>query len=177
MPALVEAWTDGWGVYLAAALGHPLPERRDRMDPEVVAPMEAGLALDAAAFKCIDAWRSPAGAFSRFDALPAPTPAVPAPPADGWTSLDEEGRPRGFEMTSPFDMLGRCPALSVPSGTAREGPPTGVRIVAQPFDDATAPRRGAAVEALRTRRARSHPAPAEERGAGRSPHRSSPGTP
>ena len=157
-PALVEAWGAWWGVYLAAAFGDLLDEWRDRMDPEVVALMEAGLAADAVAFKRIEtvrteAWRALAAIFSRFDALIAPTVAVPAPPVEGsdadWTSLDAGGRLRGLEMTSPFNMTGQCPALSVPSGVTRDGLPTAAQIVARPFDDAVALRLGAAVEVLR----------------------------
>ena len=157
-PALIEAWTEWWGVYLAAAFGDLLPEWRDRMDPEVVALLEAGLAADAVAFKRVEtarteAWRALARVFRRFDALLTPTVAVPAPPVEGsdadWTSLDANGRLKGFEMTSPFNMMGQCPALSVPSGRTRDGLPTAAQIVARPFDDATALRLGAAVEALR----------------------------
>ena len=50
-------------------------------------------------------------------------------------------------------MANRCPVLSVPSGVADDGVPTGVQVVGHPFDEATVFRIGAAVEALVPRRA------------------------
>ena len=50
-----------------------------------------------------------------------------------------------------FNMLGRCPVLSVPSGMAENGVPTGVQLVARTYDDETVFRAGAALEALRPR--------------------------
>ncbi len=37
--------------------------------------------------------------------------------------------------TFPFNMLSRCPVLSLPSGGAANGVPTGVQCVARSFDD------------------------------------------
>ncbi|WP_053384246.1 amidase [Leucobacter celer] len=50
-------------------------------------------------------------------------------------------------MTMPFNIVGRVPVLSVPSGRASNGLPTGVQIVGRPYDDATVFRIGAAAEA------------------------------
>ena len=50
-------------------------------------------------------------------------------------------------MTLPFNILSRCPVLSVPSGRAANGVPTGVQVVGRPLDDVTAFRLAAAVEA------------------------------
>ncbi len=49
-------------------------------------------------------------------------------------------------MTLPFNMFSRCPVLSVPSGRAGNGVPTGVQIVGRPYDDVTAFRVAAAAE-------------------------------
>jgi hypothetical protein len=38
----------------------------------------------------------------------------------------------GWVMTHPFNMLHNCPVLSVPSGFASTGVPTGIQIVAAP---------------------------------------------
>jgi Asp-tRNA(Asn)/Glu-tRNA(Gln) amidotransferase A subunit family amidase len=114
--------------------------------------------MDAVAFKRIEAvrtemWRPLAQLFARCDALLTATNAIPAPPVESsdsdWLKRDAEGRLIGFDMTSPFNMLSPCPALSVPSGFARDGLPTAAQIVAQPFDDQTALRIGAAIEAAR----------------------------
>ena len=52
-------------------------------------------------------------------------------------------------MTGVFNMVGQCPALSVPSGMTAAGLPTAVQIVADRFRDDMALRIGAAVERLR----------------------------
>ncbi|MGB8860860.1 MAG: amidase [Ilumatobacteraceae bacterium] len=50
-------------------------------------------------------------------------------------------------MTLPFNILSRCPVISTPSGHAANGVPTGVQVVGHPYDDVTAFRVAAAVEA------------------------------
>jgi aspartyl-tRNA(Asn)/glutamyl-tRNA(Gln) amidotransferase subunit A len=50
-------------------------------------------------------------------------------------------------MTLPFNILSRCAVVSVPSGLAPNGVPTGVQVVARPYDDVTAFVVAAAVEA------------------------------
>ena len=41
----------------------------------------------------------------------------------------------GWCMAHPFNMLGRLPVLSVPSGIGGNGLPTGIQIVARHLDD------------------------------------------
>jgi Asp-tRNA(Asn)/Glu-tRNA(Gln) amidotransferase A subunit family amidase len=50
-------------------------------------------------------------------------------------------------MTVPFNILSRCPVVAVPSGRAANGVPTGVQVVGRPYDDVSAFRVAAAVEA------------------------------
>ncbi len=52
-------------------------------------------------------------------------------------------------LTTAFNVLSRCPVLSVPSGFADNGVPTGVQIVGRTYDDQTVFRVGAALEQLR----------------------------
>jgi amidase len=40
-------------------------------------------------------------------------------------------------MTHQFNMLHNCPVMSVPSGFAASGVPTGIQIVGRTFDDAS----------------------------------------
>ena len=49
-------------------------------------------------------------------------------------------------LTLPFNIASRYPVLSVPSGRASNGVPTGVQVVARPYDDVTAFHVGAAAE-------------------------------
>ena len=50
-------------------------------------------------------------------------------------------------MTLPFNLFSRCPVVAVPSGRSDNGVPTGVQVVGRTYDDLTAFRVAAAVEA------------------------------
>ena len=52
-------------------------------------------------------------------------------------------------MTMPFNICNRVPIVNVPSGTADCGIPTGVQVIAHPYDDTRAFDIAAAIEALR----------------------------
>ncbi|HVJ53894.1 MAG TPA: amidase [Aliidongia sp.] len=54
-----------------------------------------------------------------------------------------------WTMTTPFNMLSRCPVLAVPSGAVQDGVPIGIQLVARTYDDARAFRAGLAYEAAR----------------------------
>ncbi|MBC6439957.1 MAG: amidase [Rhodospirillales bacterium] len=90
----------------------------------------------------------------RHDALICPTNALSAVPADhDWRKQPvringKEVQPLlGWVMTYPFNIMSRCPVLSVPSGLDGKGVPTGLQIVGRTYDDPTVFRIGAAVEA------------------------------
>lgn len=51
-------------------------------------------------------------------------------------------------MTIPFNLCSRCPVMSVPSGRARNGVPTGVQIVGRTYDDVSVFRAAAALERI-----------------------------
>jgi amidase len=53
----------------------------------------------------------------------------------------------GWVMTHQFNMLHNCPVMTVPSGKAKTGVPTGLQIVGPTFDDARVFRVAAAYEA------------------------------
>lgn len=78
----------------------------------------------------------------RYDCLICPTNALPAVPAGFDPSRDtvtiggKEVRPElGWVMTTPFNMMSRCPVISIPSGFAANGVPTGLQIVAPTYRD------------------------------------------
>ncbi|MGZ6962536.1 MAG: amidase family protein, partial [Ilumatobacteraceae bacterium] len=50
-------------------------------------------------------------------------------------------------MTLPFNLFSRCPVLSVPSGLATNGVPTGVQVVGRTYEDISVFQVGAAIEA------------------------------
>lgn len=153
-----DAWLAHWGVYLAAFFGHTLAEYRERMDPHVVALIEAGQAMGAVDFKKTEfirteQWNRLYPILERCDALLCPTMAVP-PPKVGRSDADydfddAEGRFHGLDMTSVFNFVSQCPVLSVPSGFTNDGLPTGLQIVGRRFDDLTTLTVGAALEIAR----------------------------
>ncbi|MGF0313380.1 amidase [Rhodococcus sp. IEGM1428] len=89
---------------------------------------------------------------SRFDALICPTwPTQGLPAGEDLVDvmLDVEGHRQTWHeqvMTIPFNILSTVPVLSVPSGLAPNGVPTGVQIAGRSFDDITPFRVGAALE-------------------------------
>jgi Asp-tRNA(Asn)/Glu-tRNA(Gln) amidotransferase A subunit family amidase len=79
----------------------------------------------------------------KYNVLICPTTALPAVPADFDQSKDKVLINRkpvspflGWVMTVPFNMMSRCPVLSVPSGRAKNGVPTGIQIVGRTYCDA-----------------------------------------
>ncbi|MEU7898269.1 amidase [Nonomuraea sp. NPDC049152] len=77
----------------------------------------------------------------RHDALLCPTTAASAFPAEhdgGPLPINgEQGHYMHGVMTIPFNIASRCPVLSVPSGLAANGVPTGVQLVGRTYDDVT----------------------------------------
>ncbi len=91
---------------------------------------------------------------SRYDALLCPTNALASVPAE-FDSTKEDlsingvavDPMLGWVMTYPFNIMSRCPVLTVPSGLDRNHVPTGLQIVGRTYDDPTVFRIGHAVEA------------------------------
>ncbi len=82
---------------------------------------------------------------TQYDAFVCPTLATTGIPAtftwpesdytiNGRTETKEE---EYWSLTYPFNVLSRCPVLSVPSGRAANGIPTGIQIVGRTYDDET----------------------------------------
>ena len=152
---LEDAWYRHWAVLLAACFGESLKTHRERMDPRLVALMERGLGMNAVEFKRIELlrthqWQSLATILATYDALLCPTIAIAAPAVGGadqdFCYTDADGRYHGFDMTAVFNFVSQCPVLSVPSGSSREGLPTGLQIVGRRFDDSTVLTIGATLE-------------------------------
>ena len=91
--------------------------------------------------------------FERYDALITPTFAGTGLLAgDDYLESKLEIAGEEFDyfdafLTMPFNILSRCPVLSVPSGQAANRVPTGLQIVGRTYDDVGVFRVGAALEA------------------------------
>lgn len=89
----------------------------------------------------------------KYDILVCPTCALPAVKADFDHSRDTveiNGKPVnpmiGWVMTMPFNTMSRCPVMTLPSGRAQNGVPTGIQIVGKTYRDVDVFRAAAAFE-------------------------------
>jgi Asp-tRNA(Asn)/Glu-tRNA(Gln) amidotransferase A subunit family amidase len=155
---IVDLWGGTWGVFMAAAYDHltdvPLEDNRERMSKGLVDLIEAGRLVDAVTaraweFERSRYWRQLGAVLADHHALLCPTMAITAPPVEmrDWDfgKVNAQGLSEFMDMTSPFNYMAQCPALSVPSGFA-DGLPTATQIVAHRYDDALALRIGRAIE-------------------------------
>jgi amidase len=113
-------------------------------------PMIGGMEMEA------QIWNELARHFARFDAILTPTVGTRGLIAgDDYVGhgLEVGGMQLEFYfqgiMTPLFNIASRCPVLAVPTGHSENRIPTGVQIAARPYDDITAFRIGAALEAQR----------------------------
>jgi Asp-tRNA(Asn)/Glu-tRNA(Gln) amidotransferase A subunit family amidase len=155
--AINDAWEAYWGTFLAALYGDALGEHRDELDPGVVKLMDAGMEMGAVEFKRIDLvrtrqWHQLRPILDSHHALVCPTTAVPAPSVDdveeSHGGRSSTGRYRGLYLTCPFNFIGQCPVISVPSGYSHSGLPMGLQIVGRRYDDVTVLRLAAAFERI-----------------------------
>ncbi|MBN35542.1 MAG: amidase [Rhodospirillaceae bacterium] len=140
-------------------IGETMRRHRHVMMPYAVWIGEQGAKTDSAAFIeslqiAGEMYDTLGPILEKYDALICPTNALSAVPADHDSTTEpvyingKEVDPfLGWVMTYPFNIMSRCPVLSVPSGRDKKGVPTGLQIVGRTYDDPTVFRIGAAVEA------------------------------
>jgi amidase len=169
--ATVEEVDLGWGPWVeeaglawlrhsfGALLGRLLAEHADQFTTYARAFAEAGQASPAAemvaSMEAASRMYATLGpTLSRHRLLLCPTLAVPAvaaahdPSRDAVTVAGQAVSPLlGWCLTLPFNMLSRCPVLSVPMGRARNGVPIGLQIVGRSFREPDVVRAGLAFEA------------------------------
>ena len=97
----------------------------------------------------------PMGALlERFQLFVCPTNNLAAVPAEHdqsrdrvWINGKEVDAMLGWVMTLPFNMLSRCPVISIPSGRRDDGVPTGIQLVGPTYEDARVFQAASAYEA------------------------------
>jgi len=140
---------------LHALYGHRLAEEHSRIDPDLVAQIEAGASCSADDVARVLRLRERIGAaLSRFfeghDLLLCPTTPVTAWPLDRLGPAVIGGRPagpRGHAAFTPLFNYCGVPACSVPAGTVG-GLPVGLQVVAPRYEDARVLRFAAVLERL-----------------------------
>ncbi|MFY9245445.1 MAG: amidase [Roseicyclus sp.] len=96
--------------------------------------------------------RSFGAVFEQYDAFICPTMGYHEITADQHPDDDivingkSVDKMYGWTLCHPFNMLGRCPVLSVPSGIGGNGLPTSIQIVARHLDDERVFRVGQALQ-------------------------------
>ena len=129
---LPDAWSEHWGVYLEAIFGHVVDEYRDRMDPRLLALMDAGRAMDAVSFKRLefvrtDAWKRLGSILEQYDALLCPTMSQAARPVDEddarWYDEDPDGRVSRARPDLGLQLHEPVPGAVRPGRLHRRGPP------------------------------------------------------
>jgi Asp-tRNA(Asn)/Glu-tRNA(Gln) amidotransferase A subunit family amidase len=147
--SLADAAVAHLGFLMGSELAGQLETGRELMNPYTVEFAELGQRVTPQAFRdsirAQGAMYQPLGKLlTRYDAMICPTLARNFWPAAGFE--------KGLElllkdmMTWPFNILSRCPVLSVPSGFADNGVPTGLQIVGRTYDDLAVLRIGANLE-------------------------------
>ena len=140
---------------LHALYGEPLKTRRDDIDPNLAAQMDAGAVSTPAELARALRLREPIVAslarfFEQHDVLLCPTTPVTAWPLGQIGPPVIGGRPagpRGHAAFTPLFNLCGVPACSVPAGQVR-GLPVGLQIVAPRFEDARVLQMAALIERL-----------------------------
>jgi len=158
----LERLTEAALVHYGSIMGPSMSEEVDPLDPRFMDYTRAFLEQSSAAFSRTSVYRGMeleteihlalSRIFADHDALVCPTFGglglrAGESYADG---LDVAGRHLDIyifaALTPVFNVASRHPVLAVPSGIASTGVPTGVQVVARPYDDVTAFHVGAAAE-------------------------------
>ena len=152
-------WIQLWGVFMSGYFGHLVDEHAAVMDPDVLRLIELGESLGATEVKRLEVqrtetWRKVAGVLAGRDALLCPTMAMPPVPAAKADRVrpprPTDGRYHADDMTSVFNLVAPCPALSVPCGVHAAEPyagvPIGLQIVGHRWREDTVLQVGRAVE-------------------------------
>ncbi|MGD9743312.1 MAG: amidase [Hyphomicrobium sp.] len=155
----LRMWLTYWEGLFATVAAHFLDRWRNEMDPIVVDLLERGRRHSAADMYAVTLhrgkmWQVLGPVLEKFDFLVCPTNGVPAVRVDhdqASKTFEIDGKSThatyGLFLTNPFNLMSECPVMSVPSGRASTGIPTGIQIVGRTYDDLGVFRAASAYEA------------------------------
>ncbi|CAI9119357.1 amidase [Brytella acorum] len=133
------AWDREWDVWQAFMYGDAVPGCGDLLTRDVRGLIERGRDVRAVSYRQGEHVRTRMAqalqpVLERCDALLCPTLARDVPPAEGFyaSAAPVDRKLNDTTMTGVFNLLARLPVLSMPSGFAPSGLPTGVQIVGRP---------------------------------------------
>lgn len=141
---MADAWVRNWHVHLAALFGPDLEKVVPEVDPRLWSIIERARSYSAVDIKAAEVlrtrqWQAMSVFWETADILLSPTMSRTAVPVDEddarYHGRTEDGRKHGLDLTSMFNWVPWCPALSVPAGAGPDGLPVGVHITAQPYRD------------------------------------------
>lgn len=153
--SIADGWVKHWHVYLAAFFGDRLESVSHLIDPRLMTVVRKGRSHDAVSIKKLDLLRARQWAvlqkiFERYDVLLSPTmtrPAVGVEEDDARYHVQtDDGKKRGLDMTSVFNWIPWCPALSIPAGLSADRLPVGVHVTAPPYREDLAIKISAAIQ-------------------------------
>ncbi|TPL43528.1 amidase [Mesorhizobium sp. B2-4-6] len=153
--SIADGWVRHWRVYLATFFGDALDSIGTLADARLAATVAKGRSYGAVSIKKLDLlrkrqWDVLANLFSEYDVLLSPTMTRPAVGVDeddaSYHTLTANGRKRGLDMTSVFNWVPWCPALSVPAGLSSDALPIGLHITTHPHREDVALRVARAIE-------------------------------
>lgn len=165
--SMSDAWLRHWHVYLASNFGDDLEKALPTIDPRLWRLIEKGrnqsaVEVHEGGLIRTRQWRAMADFWSTADILLSPTmsrTAVDVVDDDArYHQSTDDGLKHGLDLTSIFNAVPWCPAITVPAGFGPDGLPVGVHITAPPYRDDLALAVAAAIE-----RAFGVPAPPDSR--------------
>jgi Asp-tRNA(Asn)/Glu-tRNA(Gln) amidotransferase A subunit family amidase len=153
--SIADGWVRHWHVYLASFFGEALDSIGSLADPRLVEAVAKGRTHNAVSIKQLDLlrrrqWEILANLFRDYAALLTPTmtrPAVGVEEDDArYHVVSSDGKKRGLDMTSIFNWVPWCPALSVPAGLSADEMPIGLHVAGPPQREDIVLRVAAAIE-------------------------------
>lgn len=160
---VLDGWTVRWQGICRALLNDLTPQQQSELDPYVAKIINWGQAYDVVRFYGVNRVRQRmydnlSRIFQDYDLIICPTTATTNIPADRNSDdpLIINGKSiadtlSGWFMTYPFNMVGACPVMSVPTGfVAETGLPSGMQMIGRTYDDLTVFRAAAAFERATT---------------------------